>query len=106
MKHPRPDAILWHLVQPTLSEYLSLTGRDHLQSAHVMMCLVGLSALVEALLLYIHNHPGWYNVLWHVLPLIMSDSVLLSLAYHIWSLGQDLGAAARGSPHDHSYSDM
>ena len=102
MEYPRPDAVLWHLVKPALSEYLSLTSRNHLRPTHVLMCLVGLGALVKASLLYIHNHPGWYDVLRQVLLLTVSDGALLSLVYHIWSLGQGLGAAAHGSPQDHS----
>ena len=60
-----------------------MTGRGHLQSVHVLMCLVGLGALVEASLLYIHDHSSWHNVLRQVLLLTVSDGALLSLAHHI-----------------------
>ena len=62
-EYPRPDAILWHLSHSALIGYLSVTGRSHVQSTPMLMCLLGFGALVEVSLLHVHNHPGWYGVL-------------------------------------------
>ena len=104
-EYPRPDTVLWHLSHSDLMGYLSVTGHRHVQSTPMLMGIVGLGALVEASLLHVHNYSGWCGVLRQVMRLALFDSALLSLAYHIWSLGRDLGDAARGKPHDHTSLD-
>ena len=93
-------------VHDDLVVFLSWNSRWHVQSTPMLASLVGLGALVEASLLHVHNHPGWHGVLQQVLRLALFDGALLSLAHHIRSLGQGLGDAARGSPHDRTNLDV
>ena len=83
-----------------------MTGRRHVQSTPMLACLVGLGALIEALLLHVHNHPGWHGVLQQVLRLALFNGALFSLDHHIRSLGQVLGDAARGLPRDRTSLDV
>ena len=66
-EYPRPDVVLQCLSHADLVVCLSVTGCRHVQSTPMLACLVGLGALVEASLLHVHNHPGWYSVLQQVL---------------------------------------
>ena len=77
-----------------------MTGDAHLHSDYLLMSLVSYGVFVKVALLHVQDHPGWHDVLRRVLLLATAKGALLSLGHHLESLGQILGAAAHGSPHN------